>query len=68
MQWSCGLSLVEVYNETVVDLLDVDKGYLQLRESRSGRVYVENVQEELVVTGTCAYIEISPVRHLQKSS
>lgn len=46
---------MEVYNETVVDLLDVEKGYLQLRESRSGRVYVENVNEELVNTGTEVY-------------
>lgn len=43
--------MVEIHNEVVVDLLDVEKGGLNLRETKTGRVYVEHVKEQTLQNG-----------------
>lgn len=51
MKFTCKCSIVEIYNETITDLLNPDSGNLPLRESKKDGVYIEGVSERRVDNG-----------------
>lgn len=50
-KFTCKCSIVEIYNETITDLLNPDSGNLALRESKKDGVYIECVTQRRVDTG-----------------
>lgn len=42
------ISIVEIYNEKVTDLLDLTKSNLKLRENKNKGVFIENVSEKYI--------------------
>ncbi|XP_061363751.1 kinesin-like protein KIN-12B [Gastrolobium bilobum] len=50
LQYQCRCSFLEIYNEQIMDLLDLNQRNLQIREDVKSGVYVENLTEEHVCT------------------
>ncbi len=48
----CKCSFLEIYNENITDLLGPTEAHLQIREDAARGVYVENLHEEEVSSGT----------------
>ena len=51
MQYSVKCSFLEIYNETITDLLRPSSGNLNLREDMKRGCYVDNLTEEIVLNG-----------------
>ena len=50
----CKCSFLEIYNETLTDLLSPSEGqHLQIREDANHGIYVENLCEEAVSSSEC---------------
>ena len=50
-QVTCKCSFLEIYNETITDLLNPSETHLHIREAAGGTTYVENLSEEEVPSG-----------------
>lgn len=51
MKYCCRCSCLEIYNETITDLLNKSADNLQLREDPARGIYVEDLSEKQVVNG-----------------
>ncbi len=51
LRYNCRCSCLEIYNETITDLLNPGASNLQLRDDQSRGVYVEGLSEREVVNG-----------------
>ena len=41
--------MIEIYNEKILDLLDLNKKDLKMRENKKNGVFIENVTEKYIV-------------------
>ena len=41
--------MIEIYNEKILDLLDLNKKDLKMRENKKKGVFIENVTEKYIV-------------------
>ncbi|GMH33390.1 hypothetical protein BSKO_01224 [Bryopsis sp. KO-2023] len=48
VKFSCQCSIVEIYNETITDLLNPDSGNLPIRESKKDGVFIEGVSQRRI--------------------
>ena len=53
VQYSVKCSFLEIYNETITDLLKPGSGNLNLREDMKRGCYVDNLTEQIVLNGEC---------------
>ena len=65
MQVACKCSFLEIYNENITDLLSPSEAHLQIREDAARGVYVENLCEEKVSSGTSPWCHLLTQHFLQ---
>ncbi len=51
---TCKCSFLEIYNESITDLLNPSETHLHIREAAGGTTYVENLSEEEVPSGAAS--------------
>ena len=51
VRYSVKCSFLEIYNETITDLLKPSSGNLNLREDMKRGCYVDNLTEQIVLNG-----------------
>lgn len=44
------MSFLEIYNETIIDLLNPKEGNIEIREHYSKGIYIQNLSEKVVST------------------
>ena len=71
-QFLCKCSFLEIYNETLTDLLSPSDTNLLIREDLKHGVYVENLSELVVDSGgtpphheSCMYYQSTNIPHLK---
>ena len=58
VRYSVKCSFLEIYNETITDLLKPSSGNLNLREDMKRGCYVDNLTEQIVLNGMLLVITI----------
>ena len=57
VRYSVKCSFLEIYNETITDLLKPGSGNLNLREDMKRGCYVDNLTEQIVLNGMCNLVQ-----------
>ena len=53
LRYNCRCSCLEIYNESITDLLNPSATNLQLREDPARGIYVDGLSEKEVLNGEC---------------